>query len=332
MNKEYEIYRTMSYSPYRQGNRTFQLSNYPYLDIVFNDHCNARCKFCIAHLVHQKEWASFERQAPKIDYAIQRMGVKEVLLLGGEPTINDSIFQYVEYLKRFNLNKICITTNGHRMSKDFKYAEKLLSCGITHLNLSLMSLVPSKQQDISGTKVVITLDHLKKFKEIAQGKCKIRINNNVFKGNHDSVQELVAFYKGVASHCDSVKFSPLLKTDSFSTVNVVTEFNRSHILSDEEYDNLWHEAEEALSQKTIPTVRNKETFGFVEYSMVELPTPAIFNYNQHGKLREKIIKEGKINNLKLLPTGDLSLSWNREERDYFIETSDTKALENQTAI
>jgi hypothetical protein len=43
---------------------------------------------------------------------------------------------------------------------------------------------------------------------------------------------------------------------------------------------------------------------------------------QHGKLREKVIKEHKINNIKLLATGDLSLSWNREEKDWFINTEE----------
>lgn len=317
--EDFEIFRKISYKPFENNGKIFQLSNYPYLDIVFNDHCNAKCKFCIAKLVHKKEWATLDLHKKNIDYAIWELGVKEVLLLGGEPTINDGMFEYINYLKNLPVNKICTTTNGHRMSADYGYAEKLFSSGITHINISLMNLVPEKQKNISGTDIYIGIGHLKKFKELADFyNVKIRINNNVFRENNDSLPEIIKFYEAVAPFCHSVKFSPLLKTDSFSTVNEVTEFNHTHLLSDQEYDDLWHEVESFYSG--YPIVRNKETFGFVEYSQILKNTPIIFNYNQHGQLRNKVINEGKINNLKLLPTGDLSLSWNREEKNFFINT------------
>jgi molybdenum cofactor biosynthesis enzyme MoaA len=321
--KDFEIGRYVTYRGFNNGKKDFLLSTYPYLDIVIHDHCNAKCKFCVAHLVHKKEQASLEAQKEKISYAIQKMGVKEVLLLGGEPTINDKLFEYVDYLKQFKLKKICVTTNGHRMAADKSYAAKVLRCGITHLNISLMSFDPDKQQEYSGTKVFLTYSDLVDFRNLAGTSCSIRINNNVFKGNNDTIQEMAQFYYMAYAQVDSVKFSPLLKTDSFSTINEVTEFNRANALSDEGYDALWKDAEYAFSAaETVPILRNKATFGFVEYSMVMLPTPIIFNYNQHGKLREKVIKEHKINNIKLLATGDLSLSWNREEKDWFINTEE----------
>ena len=330
MTNNFEVFRKINYRPFENNGKQFLLSDYPYLDIVFNDHCNAKCKFCIGSLVHKKEWATLDFHRDKIKYAIENLGVKEVLLLGGEPTINTELFDYVSYLKTFNLNKICITTNGHKMSKDLKYAEQLFASGITHVNLSLMSLDEEKQLYISGSKTYVSLDHLKEFKKFADANgVSLRINNNCFKGNNDNLEDILDFYYKVKDHCHSVKFSPLLKTDSFSTINRVTEFNREHLLTDEHYDSLWKEVENHFSH--YPIVRNKETFGFVEYSQMLLPTPIILNYNQHGQLRNKIVKEGKINNLKLLSTGNLSLSWNREESDYFINTSvEEKVLCDQT--
>lgn len=182
-----------------------------------------------------------------------------------------------------------------------------------------MNLDRDKQTYISGSNTYVSLLHLSKFMDFAESNnVKIRINNNCFKGNNEHTIEIIEFYNLVKNFCHSVKFSPLLKTDSFSTVNEVTEFNNSHILTDEHYDNLWHKVERHFGE--YPIVRNKETFGFVEYSMIMLNTPIILNYNQHGRLREKVVREGKINNIKLLVTGNLSLSWNREERDYFICT------------
>lgn len=317
--ENYEIFRKIDYSYFVNNNKIFRLSTYPYLDIVFNDHCNANCKFCIAKLLHKQVKCNLENHKKKVKYAIENLGVKEVLLLGGEPTINDDIFEMIEYLKGFNLNKICITTNGLRMAKDYKYAIKLLSSGITHLNLSLMNINIKKQQEINGSNMYITKNNLNMFKELAEiCKVDLRINTNVFLGNNNSLSEMMEFYNTVKNCCDSVKFSPLLKTDNFSTVNEVTEFNRIHTLSDETYDKLWSDLENEMSQ--YPIVRNKETFGFVEYSMILADTPIILNYNQHGKLREKVVSENKINNIKLLATGELSLSWNREEKEYFINT------------
>lgn len=325
---DYEIFKHVTYKPFQNKGRDFLLSTQPYLDIVFNDSCNCKCKFCIAHLVHKKERAIINEDfLAKIKFAIFKMGVREVLLLGGEPTINDDIFQIIDYLKVFYnrpyglVDKICITTNGHRLVTDEKYADKLINSGITHMNISLMSLDPEKQAWINGgSKVYFGIDTL----NIIYTKCRnagvmLRINNNVFKKNHDSVVDMLTFYDRVKHLCNSVKFSPLLKTDSFSTVNVVTAFNGAHILSDDEYDKLWSGMEEYF--EGVPIVHNKLTFGFVPYSMILLPTPIILNHNQHGKLREKVVKEKKINNLKLLVTGDLSLSWNREESDFFIDTN-----------
>lgn len=318
---EYEIYRKISYQKFVLNGKIFQLSNYPYLDIVFTDFCNCKCKFCIAHLVHQKKWCDIEAHKPKIKYAIEQLGVREVLLLGGEPTIDERIFHTIDYLKTFpQMVKICITTNGHRMAKDWEYAKRLISSGITHINLSLMSLDEEQQKFISGSKQYVGLKDVKEFYRLCNlYDVRLRINNNVFKGNNDTFKSLMDFYAEVFPYCHSVKFSPLLKTDSFSTVNVVTKFNKENILTDQEYDNLWHEVENYLQKRGTEIVRNLETFGFVEYSMALLMTPIIFNYNQHGQLRKKIVEEGKINNLKLLVNGELSLSWNREEKDYFIK-------------
>ncbi|MDF2880215.1 MAG: moaA [Clostridiaceae bacterium] len=316
---QYEICRKVDYEEFNNKGKKFLLSTYPYLDIVLNDYCNAQCKFCISQLVHKKEICNINKHKQKIKYAIEHMGVKEVLLVGGEPTIYDGLFEIIEYLKQFNLNKICITTNGHRMSKDMDYCKKLMSSGITHMNISVMSLDEDKQKYVSGSNTYLSLEHLKTFKKIAdEGNVSIRINNNCFKGNNDNLNDILCFYNQIKDYCDSIKFSPLLKTDTFSTINAVTEFNREHVLSNEDYDCLWHTVENYFS--SYPIIRNKETLGFVEYSMLLLSTPIIFNYNQHGMAREKIKKENKINNLKILVNSELSLSWNREEIEYYINT------------
>lgn len=318
---DFEIFRRVTYSPFVNKGRTFQLSNYPYLDVVMNDHCNARCKFCIGHLVHKKQMLDIEVAKKKIEFAVKNLGVREVLLLGGEATINKDLPEFINWLQWHGLEKICLTTNGHKFVQDPVFLEKLCMEGLTHLNLSLMSLDREKQKHISGADVYIGLKELEDFyTECDTYQLQFRINNNVFRGNNDTPEEMLKFYDAVKPYCNSVKFSPLLKTDSFSTVNEVTEWNRQNILSDEKYDDLWNFVENSFPGAAV--VRNKATFGFVEYSMVMLDVPIILNYNQHGQMKKKVVEEGKINNVKLLPTGELSLSWNREEHEYLIDTQE----------
>lgn len=316
---DYEVFRKLKYNRFLNNDKIFNISDYPYMDIVLGDHCNCKCRFCIADLVEKKICGDPDNIDRKVKYAIDNMGVKEVLILGGEPTISPILFDVIERLKKYNLNKICITTNGHRMSKDIEFARKLFASGITHLNLSLMNEFEGRQKYINQSKDYISTKDLEIFRKLSiENGVKIRINSNVWEGNNDNLVEILRFYEYVKPYCDSVKFSPLLKTDDFSVVNVVTEWVKDNILEDEEYDKLWHVVEGYFS--SYPIVRNKETFGFVEYSMIIKDVPIILNYNQHGQLRNKVIKENKINNIKLLSTGELSLSWNREEKDYIINT------------
>ena len=92
-------------------------------------------------------------------------------------------------------------------------------------------------------------------------------------------------------------------------------------LTDEEYDNLFDSVIRYFNYKGVQEIVNDEQFGFVKNVLLPFTTPIIFNYNQHGQMMNKVINENKINNLKILPNGELSLSWNRELTEYFIKTN-----------
>lgn len=308
--EEYEIARRIKYTPFENNGRQYLMSDYPYLDIVLNDVCNKKCKFCIADLIDKKQTCDINKHKERIHWAIRKLGIREVLIVGGEVTIKpmDSIlFEILEFLKDYTLEKICLTTNGLRLATDNQYLWRISKSNLTHINLSFMNF----NEGISYT-------HLANMSyELRRNNIHLRINNNVYKGNNDNLSDIVKFYSDVSCFCDSIKFSPLLKTDAFSVKNAVTEWVKEHILTDTEYDKLWSEIENKYSN--FPLLINNETFGFVKYSMILKEVPIILNYNQHGKLREKVINEGKINNIKLLSNSKLSLSWNKDEEEYIIK-------------
>ena len=320
--QDYEIFKPNFYVPFENNGKTFQLNYKPYLDIVLTDYCNANCSFCIGDLVHKKTRLTFEALEEKVLFAVNNMGVKEVLLLGGEPTISPMLIKVIKFLSTLKLDKIIMTSNGLRLGQhDRRFLWNVLSAGLTNLNISFMSNDPHKQKEITKAKEFFTTNELLYIATEAQHNgIKVRVNNNIFKGNNDNIKSVIDFYNSVR-FCDSVKFSPLLKTDSFSVIDFKSKWVKENILSDEDYDKLFEKIENTFKNRGYSVITNEEQFGFVKNSMIPLSTPIILNWNQHGQMMNKVVKESKINNLKILPNGELSLSWNRECPEYFIKTN-----------
>ncbi len=190
------------------------------------------------------------------------------------------------------------------------------------MNLSLMSLDEDKQKLIGNSNVSLSMGELERIRKISLAhNVDLRINNNIFKDNNDTKEDMFGFYMNLRDFCDSLKFSPLLKVDNFSVVNSPKEWVNSNILSPEDYENLYKSFENVF--KDYPIVRNPLTFGFVEYSMIMLDTPIILNYNHRGMMAQKA-SMGLVNNIKLLSNGNLSLSWNKDDDTKVIRFFDGK--------
>jgi len=314
---DFEIFRWNNYREQQVPNGSkFKINQEPYLDIVLTDKCNRHCQFCIADLLDKRDDCNVSVFKDQISWAVENFGVREVLLVGGEPTIAPALFPILEHLKSVSqIKKVCLTTNGDRLlSRDgtiTDFATKLCSSGVTNINLSLMSLHKDIQQKIGGSANAFHLAGLPALHALCvKNGVSLRINSNVFRGNHDTLASIVEFYRTVSPYVHSVKFSPLLRVDNYSVVNKVIDFVVQNILTNEEYESLFKSVEEYFSD--YPVVRNPLTFGFVEYSMIIRETPIILNYNHRGQMAAKAAL-GLVNNLKLLTNGNLSLSWNKDD-------------------
>jgi molybdenum cofactor biosynthesis enzyme MoaA len=320
--KSFEVFKQYVYQPFTNNGKRFLLSSEPYLDIVLTDFCNSRCGFCIGNLSGNKAVGVLSEFKKKIKYAVDYMNVKEVLLLGGEPTISVMLLDIIKYCKSLNLNKICMTTNGYRL-KDEVFRNSIMKSGLTHLNISLMNLDEKKQREWNNNSNSLSLSDISDICIAAQeNHVSVRINANSFKGNLDSVSEIVEFYEILDGWVDSIKISPLLKTDDFSVYQGVNDWVNTHILHDNEYDTLFTAVIKHFELvEYVNPIDNPDTFGFVRNTIIPLyPTVVILNWNQHGKMMKKVTEEHKINNIKLLTNGELSLSWNKRNSEYFIKT------------
>lgn len=314
------------YYPFGNNGKNWLINKSPYLDIVLTDHCNSDCQFCIADLVHDKLNADFDTFKKKIDFAVGEMGVREVLLLGGEPTVSKLLVPMIKWLKEHEqIEKIIMTTNGLRLAHDSDLRQEIFQAGLTHINISYMNTDIEKQKAITGWRkgpVLSKWDISAICHDAYHYGVKSRVNNNICKGNNDTIEELSSFYDNIKGYCDSVKFSPLFSVDKFSVIDIKTEWVQEHMLADNFIDTFFRGVENYYKHKHgVSVIDNDLQFGFVKNSMIPLSTPIILNWNfgRYTGMMKKVVDERKINNLKLLPNGELSLSWNRELSEYFIK-------------
>jgi len=324
---QFEVFKfgENKYTEFVNNGKKYLLNKEPYLDIVLTDYCNANCNFCIADLIHTKLNCDLEIFKEKTLFAVQNMNVREVLLLGGEPTMSKNLYPMIKFLKTLNLDKILMTTNGIRLALDEGYRKDILSSGLTHLNISFMNLDVDKQREIVNSKHVLSIDDVKTICiDAKKYGVNVRINNNIFLGNNDNLLDIFNFYLEFSPYCDSIKFSPLLETDNFSVVDFKTEWAKTNRLSDEKTLELFNSIQDYYSDEfNVSIIENNLQFGFVKNTLIPLKTPIILNWNfgNFTGMMKKVTEESKINNIKLLSNNELSLSWNRESTEYFIKTN-----------
>lgn len=86
-----------------------KLHNKEYFQIVLTHACNRRCKFCIDYRLGDDAWLSHEALVRALDWA-KSEGVREVLFIGGEPTLHPLFRQFCEEAKARGFELI-VTTN-----------------------------------------------------------------------------------------------------------------------------------------------------------------------------------------------------------------------------
>lgn len=324
--QDYEIFKfsNNSYKKIENNGCEYYLNDHVYLDIVLTDFCNANCNFCIGDLIHDKLSCDIDIFKQKIQYAVNNLNVDEVLLLGGEPTVSKHLLPLISWLTKIDLKKIIITTNGIRLAQDEMFRKQLFSSGLTNINISFMSIDNNEQKSVTNSKYVLSLNDLKNIYEDAkENNVSVRINNNIYMNNNDTLEKIILFYDSVKLYCDSVKFSPILPVDDFSVINVKTEWCKQNLLSDNYLEELFNSIQNYYIERyEVSVIENDLQFGFVKNSMIPLKKPIILNWNfgNYTGMMKRVVNNKQINNIKLLSNNELSLSWNREMTKYFLST------------
>ena len=280
------------------------VSNNAYLSIVATNKCQRNCFYCINSHTDKTLELSIDKAIANIKKVVEKYHIREAVILGGEPLMHSDILELCDKTKRAGIKKLFLTTNGIKLANN----EPL----IAGLSDYLAGINISYHNDD-----FITFAELEMiYREFHERGVKVRINTNIWRGNHDTFDSLTKFVRMLTRDsflqvCDEVRVSNLIPKDSFSVNNISND--TSLILSDKEYESLFTKYL-AFEGMTKAIFVNPKALGFVRYYLIPSTVPVILNWNIGSTVSDQVcensLRERQINTFKCLVNGEISLSWN----------------------
>lgn len=281
------------------------VSNNAYLSIIATNKCQMRCPYCINSETDQSLDLPINLAVQNIRKLVYKYGVKEAIILGGEPLMLNGILKLINELRDWSgLKMLRLTTNGIKLKNNELFIKSLVNkyTGIQGLNISFHN-----ENFIKFNELEYIYNTIKNF----NSNIKIRLNVNIWRGNLDNVNLLISFLEKISFYCDEIRVSNIIPKDLFS-VNPINK-NNSLVLSNNKYENIFNGLIKYY-QDRFSIFKNENTLGFVKYIIIPTPKPIIINWNIDSKVSEQIcendINNRKINTFKCLVSGNISLSWN----------------------
>ncbi|MBQ6595770.1 MAG: radical SAM protein [Clostridia bacterium] len=283
----------------------FRVSSELFLDVVFTSRCNCACPWCIART---RTYAGEDRSAweQALEDAFRLFRIRSVIILGGEATVDPCFFDKLRFLEGamagHGAEHLILTTNGVRL-RDEAFLRKLLATGVDAVNLSRMHDDQRTNDRVFGCETPTREEIRALGRRLKQAGKTLRLNVNVWRGNLDSAEDMDRFTAHFAGTCDAIKFTPLMETGMFDTVEEVTCLSRSLAIPEEEIADLWNAF--AARHRLVDTA--SRVLGFVDYAEV-----AAFGQRvllKYAQVEDKYDREREIPTLKLYPNGCLSNEW-----------------------
>ena len=141
------------------------------LRISITDRCNFRCVYCMPE--EGLEWLQNERvlSVPEIVRLARiavNLGVKEIRLTGGEPTLRPDLPDLIRQLSQIaEIDSLSLTTNGFLLKR---LAGELAAAGLTRINVSLDTLDHDKFHQVTRRpfldQVLAGLEELERYPSV----------------------------------------------------------------------------------------------------------------------------------------------------------------------
>ena len=198
-----------------------------WLEVNLTPDCNASCSWCVErrgwHPTYRAPWEELVKVALST-------GKKNVILLGGEPTLHPNLQQIIRALSLENVN-VWITTNGSQLSGTWVYNNLRGVCGV---NLSVHDYRMAGNEEITGLHLDVSRLDLAILRLRHSG-VPVRFNCNCIRGHVDS-EGAMRSYIHLAKwfRATSVRFAEL-KFDDDNFVDLAKVLNHRYGLNDDPY-------------------------------------------------------------------------------------------------
>lgn len=130
--------------------------------LTINRACNLSCKWCYAQETNKNNNMDFNIAKKLIDISSE-IGVRNIKLIGGEPTIYPYFFELLEYIIKYNIS-ITVITNGIKLADDnFCIKLKNYNYSKLHLGISLKGSTDEEYlRDCGSERYSKVIDGIKK--------------------------------------------------------------------------------------------------------------------------------------------------------------------------
>ena len=260
------------------------------------------CPYCVNSYTDHSLDLPVSKMNKNVKELVGRYSIKEAIILWWEPTLHPDIIDIIKWLKDCWIEKVRLTTNGVVLTDNLLI--DMVNAGLYSLNVSYHN-----EGFISKARLWEIFSLCKKLG------IKLRVNTNIWRNNHDTVEKFMDFYnEHLKNNCDEVRISNLILKASFFVNDKNDIIAKKMMLSEEEYNNFFTEL---INSFDVTSIDNPKTLGFVRYVLIPISTPIIINWNINSKVAHQVskksesdVKQKKINTFKCLVSGNISLSWN----------------------
>ncbi len=192
------------------------------LRISVTDRCNFRCQYCMPaeglDWLPREELLTFEEIERLARVLVERFGVDNIRLTGGEPTVRANLAVLVEKLAALDVD-LSITTNGTTLPA---LADSLVEAGLKRINVSLDSLRADRFLELTRRdeldKVLAGIDAA-----IAAGLAPVKVNAVMMRGiNDDELLDFARFGRDKGVTVRFIEFMPLDAEGRWTNETVVT--------------------------------------------------------------------------------------------------------------
>jgi len=287
----------------------------PYtLQITLTNRCNLKCKMC--EIVNRPSREEDELTTAEIKRIISEgadLGVKQVVLTGGEPLLRKDIFELCRFCSEKGIHSV-VTSNSTLI--DEKTAEKIVESGLSHLHISIDGMEKGHdftRGDGAFKKVVKAIQLVDSARKKKNSRLSIGFACTVMDHNVSELPEMMRFFDSL--NLEVATFQPLVKDNTKmrdrstdtpfwikpehlqildESIDSVKKFRGKHI-------RLYEEPDLSLLKKYYRnkvTFRDWKCFGGYKSLIVALcthnPKPEFHVYLCHGlcgNVREKSLKE-----------------------------------------